>query len=348
MTAAPAVTPPAGGADTAGRRPFRLGLQIPRLPAVPPHRLFERLVETATTAARAGFDALFVMDHFHQISIMGPAHAPMLDSYTLLAALAARTRDVGLGALVTGVTYRNPAHLAKIVTSLDVVSGGRALLGIGAGWNREEQLAYGYPDVTLNERYALLEDALRIARAMFGTSPATVPGDAASIHQALNEPQPLQPGGPMIMIGGGDERRTLRLVAQYADATNLLATVTDIRRKLDALDAHCADLRRDPASVHRTWVGTVVTGVDRREAERHAGALPVLRGVPDLPAVLADQGSRDRVRLLWGSPDQLAEQSARIRGLGLGGLIVNMPAHPDRLDLIEAVGAALAPVWKTS
>jgi alkanesulfonate monooxygenase SsuD/methylene tetrahydromethanopterin reductase-like flavin-dependent oxidoreductase (luciferase family) len=148
---------------------IRVGLQIPRFsfPDVPDERLFERLAAMAGTAEAAGFDTIFVMDHFWQLPQIGTPDLHMLEGYTLLAGLAARTKTARLGTLVTGVTYRNPAHLAKIVTTLDVVSGGRALLGIGAAWFEEEHSGYGYVFPPVKERFERLEDALRICRAMF-------------------------------------------------------------------------------------------------------------------------------------------------------------------------------------
>jgi alkanesulfonate monooxygenase SsuD/methylene tetrahydromethanopterin reductase-like flavin-dependent oxidoreductase (luciferase family) len=146
-----------------------LGLQLPSFtfPGVPGDRLFERVAEIARSAEASGFDSFWVMDHYHQIGQIGPPTDPMFEAYTLLSAVAARTSRIQLGAMVTGVTYRNPAFLAKVVTTLDVVSSGRAILGIGAAWNEQESRAYGYPWPSATERFERLEDALRICRSMF-------------------------------------------------------------------------------------------------------------------------------------------------------------------------------------
>src|SRR5437870_2548437 len=182
----------------------RVGLQIPsfKYPDVPDSELFERITAIATTAEESGFDSVWVMDHLHQIGVVGPETDPMLEGYTLLAGLAARTRRVGLGTMVTGVTYRNPALLAKIVTTLDVISAGRAILGIGAAWNEGEHLAYGYDFPAVVERFERLEDALNICRLMFSPEPAPVySGRRHSIAGALNNPKPLR-GRIPILIGG--------------------------------------------------------------------------------------------------------------------------------------------------
>ena len=200
----------------------RFGLQLPSFtfPDVADDKLFDRIIEIAQAAEGSGFDSFWVMDHYHQIGHIGPPSDPMLEAYTLLSAVAARTSRVMLGAMVTGVTYRNPAFLAKVVTTLDVVSSGRAILGIGAAWNEEESRAYGYDWPSTAERFERLEDALQICRAMFTQPRSTFQGKRHHIDGAYNDPQPVQPGGPKILIGGGGEKKTLRLVAQYADMWN--------------------------------------------------------------------------------------------------------------------------------
>ena len=187
------------------------------------------------------------MDHYHQIANIGPPTDPMLEAYTLLGGVAARTSRVTLGAMVTGVTYRNPAFLAKVVTTLDIVSSGRAILGIGAAWNEEESRAYGYDWPPTAERFERLEDALQICRAMFTQPRVDVARAASTTSRArYNVPQPVQPGGPKILIGGGGERKTLRLVAQYADMWNGFGDPATIRHKLEVLSRTLRDVGRDP------------------------------------------------------------------------------------------------------
>jgi F420-dependent oxidoreductase-like protein len=238
------------------------GLQLPSFtfPDVPDDRLFERIAEIAGAADDAGFDSFWVMDHYHQIGGIGPVDDPMLEAYTLLGAVGARTSRVQLGAMVTGVTYRNPAFLAKVVTTLDIVSSGRAILGIGAAWNDEESLAYGYPWPSATERFERLEDALRICRAMFTQPQATVEGSIHSIDGAYNVPQPVRPGGPPIMVGGGGEKKTLRLVAQYADACNVFGGPVGIHHKYEVLREHCEAIGRDPDEIERSTLQDVHIG----------------------------------------------------------------------------------------
>src|ERR1700736_4210622 len=179
------------------RMPLLFGFHMPNFtpPGVPDERLFERVVEQARAAEAAGFDLVTVMDHFYQIPPVGPEKLPMLESYTALAALAMSTSRVRLGTLVTGVTYRNPAHLAKIVTTLDVISKGRALLGIGAAWNEAEHLGYGYEFPPIKERMDRLEEALTICRLMFTQERPSFAGKHYRIDRAINNPRPIQPGG---------------------------------------------------------------------------------------------------------------------------------------------------------
>src|SRR5919198_4075278 len=235
------------------------GLQLPSFtfPDVPDDRLFERIAEIAQAAEASGFDSFWVMDHYHQIGSVGPPSDPMLEAYTILAGVAARTSTIRLGAMVTGVTYRNPAFLAKVLTTLDIVSAGRAILGIGAAWKEDESRAYGDDWPSTPQRVRRLEDALQISKAMFTAERSSYQGHVHSIDRAYNVPQPIQPGGPRIMIGGGGERRTLRLTAQYADMWNGFGSPTQIRHKLDVLEAHCKDVGRDPGEIVTTRLGGI-------------------------------------------------------------------------------------------
>lgn len=229
-------------------------------PGVGDAQLFERVAAAALAAEAAGLDSLWVMDHFYQIGAIGPRTNSMLEGYTLLGGLAARTSRLSLGTLVSGVTYRNPALLAKMVTTLDIVSGGRAMLGIGAAWNADEHRGYGFEFPPLRERFERLEEAVQICRAMFTEERPSFKGGHYSINRALNFPRPLRPGGPPIMIGGSGEKKTLRLVARYADMSNVMGDLATVRRKLAVLERHCQAEDRDSATIVKTRLAPVAFG----------------------------------------------------------------------------------------
>ncbi|MGH2720246.1 MAG: LLM class F420-dependent oxidoreductase [Actinomycetota bacterium] len=305
-------------APTPTRHPVtRLGLQIPRFtfPGVADADLFEHVASLAVAAEENGFDSIWVMDHFHQIPMVGPRTEPMLEAYTLLAALGARTRRARLGAMVTGVTYRNPALLAKIVTTLDVVTSGRAILGLGAAWNQEEHEAYGYPFPSVRERMDRLREALEIARAMFAGGEARFEGRYHRVAGALNVPAPVRPGGPPILVGGSGEQRTLRLVARYGDACNIFGDPATVVRKLEILERHCADVGRDPADITRTRLGTLLLRPTQEEADRAAEAIRAAWGVDE---------QQFRAVVVAGGPDAVAGQVQPYLDAGLDGIIFNL------------------------
>ena len=220
--------------------------------------LFDHVAGLATTAEEAGFDSVWVMDHFFQLPPLGGPDEPMLEAYTLLGALAARTHRVQLGTLVTGVTYRNPGILAKMVTTLDVISRGRAILGIGGAWYDVEHRGLGVEYPADRVRLDMLEEAVQVCRAMFTGDDVSFSGTHYRLDHARNLPRPVQPGGPKIMIGGGGEKRTLRLVARYADMCNVQGDVATLARKIEVLRRHCAEVGRDPAEVRVTWMTPLI------------------------------------------------------------------------------------------
>ncbi|MEI6626669.1 MAG: LLM class F420-dependent oxidoreductase, partial [Thermoleophilia bacterium] len=230
-----------------------LGYQIPNFsyPGVAAADLFDVISAQAKEAEASGFDTVLVMDHFYQLPMLGTPEQPMIECYALLSALARETKTVRLSALVTGNTYRNPAVLAKTVTALDIVSGGRAQLGIGAGWFELEHTAYGIDFGTFTDRFEKLEEALQIIIPMLHGQRVTFTGKHYQVVDAFNSPAPLS--RIPVMIGGGGERKTLRMVAQYADESNLIADRNDIPRKLDALAEHCETLGRDRSQVTVSW-----------------------------------------------------------------------------------------------
>jgi alkanesulfonate monooxygenase len=216
-----------------------------------PAQLAPTLTRVATTAEDVGFENLTVMDHFWQISVVGPKEMDMLDAYTVLGYLAAATTKVRLFTLVTGVTYRSPGLLAKAVTTLDVLSGGRAVLGLGAAWNDEEATGLGLGFAPVAIRFEMLEEALQICLQMWSEDDGPYSGKHYQLGSTLNSPQALQRPRPRIMVGGAGEKKTLRLVAQYADACNIFGG-PEAAHKLDVLRAHCDTLGRDYDEIEKT------------------------------------------------------------------------------------------------
>jgi alkanesulfonate monooxygenase len=218
-----------------------------------PTHLGSTLARVAQAAEEAGFARLSLTDHLWQISLLGEDDEPMMESYTTLGFLAGQTKTIELQTLVTAATYRPPGLLAKTVTTLDVLSGGRAWLGIGAGWNEQEATGLGLPYGPGRERYARLEETLQICLQMWSDSRDSYVGQHYQLGETLNSPQPLRQPRPKILIGGGGERRTLRLAARYADAFNVFGG-QDAGQKVTRLREHCAALGRDPDEIEKTAV----------------------------------------------------------------------------------------------
>lgn len=264
------------------------------------------LTRLARATERAGCGALLLMDHHFQIPGVGAIDDPMLEGYTTLGYLAAITERVQLGLLVTGVTYRHPGLLAKIVATLDVLSGGRAMLGLGAAWFRREHDGLGVPFPPLGERFERLEDALRVAHQMWSDDNGPFEGHHVRMAETICAPAPLRRPHPPIMVGGGGERRTLRLVAEYADASNIVPrSAEEVAHKMDVLDRHCRAVGRDPDAVERT-------------------VLVVSDPFADLPAFLEDL--------------------RRFARLGIAATYLVPPAQGDAVAFVERVGAEIVPV----
>ena len=302
-------------------RPF-FGYHMPlfTFPGVPDDQLFEHLVSLVQAAEKAGFDMVTVMDHFYQIRGVGPEEAPMLEAYTLLSGLAARTSRVRLGTMVSGVTYRNPALLAKMVTTLDIISGGRAILGLGAAWNEDEHKGYGFGFPLMRERMDRLEEALEICHLMFTEQRPSFQGTYYSIDRALNDPRPIQPGGPKILIGGSGERRTLRMVARFGDISNWFGGLDELKHKNEVFLAHCEAVGRDPSTVTRTVMAPVLLVSDVREAEALLARIPPER----------------QAGLIVATPAAAAEALAPYREAGFDGFILRNPM----LSTVESMALA--------
>ncbi len=254
---------------------MKIGLQVPNFtfPAGPA-QLGATLSEIAQTADAVGFESLWVMDHFFQIGgpdrvFLGPAEDDMLEGYSTLAFMAAVTKKIKLGTMVTGIVYRHPGILVKTVTTLDVLSGGRAYLGIGAAWFEREAHGLGVPFPVVKERFEQLEENLQIALQMWSPNNGPYNGKHFQLAETLCNPQPLSQPHPPILIGGGGEKKTLRLVAQYADACNLFAGMgmDTMRTKLGILQQHCTDLGRDYASIEKTALSTAHLAIGKMSVD---------------------------------------------------------------------------------
>jgi F420-dependent oxidoreductase-like protein len=258
---------------------LKVGLQIPSFTwPGGPAQIGPRLAEIARTAEAAGFDSIGVMDHFFQIRAFGPPQREMLEAYPTLAFIAAHTSRVKLMTMVTGVTYRHPGVLAKTVTTLDVLSGGRAWLGIGAAWNEQEHRGLGVPFPPLGERFERLEEAIQICLRMWAEDELPFEGRHYRLERPLNSPQSLSRPHPPILIGGGGERKTLRLVARYADACNLFPG-PQVAHKLQVLRRHCDTEGRDYDTIEKTCLFTFDVGQGGSGVGKMVGQLRRLAGM---------------------------------------------------------------------
>jgi F420-dependent oxidoreductase-like protein len=301
---------------------IRLGFQIPNFSyGTGAENLFPTVIAQAREAEAAGYDSLFVMDHFYQLPMLGTPDQPMLEAYTALGALATATDRLQLGTLVTGNTYRNPALLAKIITTLDVVSAGRAVLGLGAGWYELEHRQLGFEFGTFTDRFKRLEEALQILDPMLKGERPTFSGDWYSAESAMAEPR-YRDRVP-ILIGGSGEKKTFAIAARYADHVNIIAAFHELPRKVDALRARCEEVGRDPSTLETSLMLTVVFDENAK------------------PDQVPEQTSG---RMAIGGPEQIAEQvQTRVLDAGVGGAIVNIP-NGHEPGVITAVAEALRPL----
>ena len=260
---------------------------------------------------------VFVMDHFYQLPMLGPPELEMLECYTVLSALAQHTSTVRLSALVTGNTYRNPALLAKTVTTLDHVSAGRAQLGIGAGWFEEEHHGLGFEFGTFTDRFQRLEEALEIITGMLRGERPTLEAEWYQVRDAINSP----PLGPIPISIGGGEKKTLPLVARFATDSNLICAVDEIPRKLDALAGHCEREGRDRSTITVTHQGVACIAPTHDQAVAELDALLASRGM-DPAAMGEDDAAKVRAIVPHGDPDEIAEHFTTIRDAGVDGFTV--------------------------
>ena len=265
----------------------------------------------------------------------------MLECYTLLSAVAQHTERVRLSALVTGNTYRNPALLAKEVTTLDHVSGGRAQLGIGAGWFQLEHDSLGFEFGTFSDRFSKLEEALQIIRGMLAGSRPSVDGRWYRVNDAINSPAPLSK--IPIMIGGGGEKKTLRLVALYADESNIGCPPGEVPRKLDALAGHCDSVKRDRSEILVSLMASCCIAPTHDQAVAEAGAYLAARGI-DLSSLSEAEADRIRAQVVIGDPDEVGEIFSSRKIDGVDGFTVNCPANGHIEGRVELLGQVLRKV----
>jgi F420-dependent oxidoreductase-like protein len=259
---------------------MKIGLQVPNFTwPGGPGEIAGKLGEIARAADEGGFYSLWVMDHFFQISMIGPHEHDMLEGYNTLGFLAALTKKVKLGTMATGVIYRYPGILVKTVTTLDVLSGGRAYFAIGAAWNEQEAKGLGAPFPPLGVRFEWLEEALQIAKQMWSANNGAYHGKHYRLEETLCVPQPLSRPHPPILIAGGGEKKTLRMVAQYADACNLYGPPEAVSAKLAILKEHCSALGRDYKSIEKTTLGTVDLAPGKMSAQAVIGLCRALADI---------------------------------------------------------------------
>ena len=274
----------------------------------------DSLKNLVSKAENSGFDSFWVMDHFHQIQFVGKPEDPMLEGWTVLSMLAGITTKIKLGTLVTGIIYRYPSVLAKIASTLDVLSKGRLFMGLGAAWNEQESLAYGINFPSNQERLLRLEETIQIIRKMWTEEPcASFNGKYFQIINAYCNPKPIQKPSPPILVGGSGERKTLKIVAKYADACNLFGSTESIKKKLDILKEHCKNVGRDFDSILKTKLGTIVLD-DNREAAKDR-VEETFRGVPE---------EQIKEFVIYGTPEDILKQIEALQQVGIQYLIVNL------------------------
>src|ERR687888_1784181 len=281
-------------------------------------QVVDYLKDLVTKAENAGFDSFWVMDHFHQIPFVGKPEEPILEGWTTLSVLVGITSKIKLGTLVTGVIYRHPSVLAKIAATLDVLSKGRLFMGIGASYFEGESSAYGitstdsYP--SNQERLLRLEEAIQIIRKMWTEEPyASFNGKYYQIHNAYCNPKPIQKPSPPILVGGSGERKTLRIVAKYADACNLLGSAETVKRKLNILKEHCKSVGRDYDSILKTKLDLVVIDNDMEMANKR---------IKQIFKALPEEQIREFV--IYGTPEEVLRQIELLEEVGIQYLIVDL------------------------
>ncbi len=320
-----------------------LGYQIPNftIPGANSHQIFQNVIAQAKAAEDAGFDTVYVMDHFYQLPGLGAPEEPMFECYTLLSAIAQHTSRIQLSSLVTGNTYRNPTLLAKIITALDIVSNGRAKLGIGAGWFELEHNSLGFEFGTFTDRFEKLEEALQIIIPMLRGDKANLQGKHYQVVDAMNFPAPVS--RIPIMIGGNGEKKTLRMVAQYADESDLAGgPIEDIARKLEVLDEHCARLGRNRSDIKVSKLQMVCVAPTMEEAHQDLVEIAQAKGWSNELVEMM------KAVLIYGDPDTVGEKLLAALNTGIDGLSINLPANGHKTERIALLGEVAQRAVKSS
>lgn len=307
---------------------MRFGLFVPQgwrldLVGIEPARQWQAMLDVARLAENGPFTSVWVYDHFHTVPM--PIGEATHEAWTLMAALAATTSRLRLGQMCTCMGYRNPMYLAKVAATVDVISGGRTEMGIGAGWYEHEWNAYGYGFPPAEERLAMLTDGVEIMRRAWSEGVATFAGEQYQVDGAICQPQPLQSGGIPLWIAGGGEKRTLRLAARYATCTNFDGTLDVFRHKSEVLSDHCRDLGRNFDEITRSANYNVIIGADDGEVEqrlreirtRLAPLLPEERLEPTLEML--------RKGPLVGTPDRISQRLQELQAVGMTYAIAYFP-----------------------
>lgn len=303
---------------------LRLGVSL-----WPQGATWDQVRDTSLAVDRLGYESLWSYDHF--VALASDRTIAVLDGWTVLAALGALTSRTRLGVLVTGVTHRHPAILAKMAATLDHVSGGRTILGLGAAWNEQEHRAYGIPFGPVGERLALLDEACTVIRSLFEDEVTNFEGEHCAVHDAVLWPKPVQPRLP-ILIGGGGEKKTLRIVARHADLWNGFGTPDVIRRKIDILREHCAAVGRNPADISVTVNLGIIVRDSTAGIRARLDEIGEVAGFPDYAA--SNQP--------YGSPEIVAQRLAAYAAVGVREIIAVIPAPYDH-ETIERLAAEVRP-----
>ena len=280
-------------------------------------QIVDSLKNLVTRAENTGFDSFWVMDHFHQIPFVGKPEEPMLEGWTTLSVLAGITTKIKLGTLVTGIIYRHPSVLAKIAATLDILSKGRLFMGMGASYFEGESSAYGITSTgsfpSNQERLLRLEEAIQIIRKMWTEEPtASFNGKYYQIHNAYCNPKPIQKPSPPILVGGSGERKTLKIVAKYADACNLFGSAETIKRKLNILKEHCKSVGRDYDTILKTKLGAIIIDDDKEIAKKR------VQHITRMPE------EQIREFAIYGTPEDVSRQIKLLEEVGIQYLIVDL------------------------